>query len=96
MLPRERLEQMIRQKGRGWVLLNTFFVVGQVGCYRQAAPTLGLHDTTGVKKRVRCLERLLDLALVIADSSGIMLTEGGQALFVFLEGEWGASARTDG
>jgi DNA-binding transcriptional LysR family regulator len=94
MIPSDLVQRWIERKGREFVLLHSFLVVGKCGSYRQASIPLDLHDTTGVKKRVRRLERLLNLALVMADTSGTMLTNDGAALFAFLEIELGASART--
>jgi hypothetical protein len=83
-----RIQQMLAQRGQGWVRLRTLFYSALCGSHRRAAPILRLSGITPVRKRIETLQGDLDLVLVFSDVSGSCMTADGEAVVVLIRPEF--------
>src|SRR5688572_10283504 len=70
--------------GSNWDDLRVFLAVARSMNAYSAAQVLGIDHTT-VRRRIRLLEEFLSTKLVDSRGQGLVLTEGGTALYESLE-----------
>jgi len=83
----DKVNQMLEEKGQGYVRLNTFFQVKTKGSYYSAVRKLGLSGCSSVRRRVEELQEELELdrPLVWSDGTGLNFCGCSNDLYDFLK-----------